>query len=222
MSETNLETYKINQVSKILGVGASTLRDYEKALENIIVVPRDTNGYRFYTKREIELFKKAISLKEDLGLGSMKDVAKFFNNAKDFMGLANVPATSSEVAAALELPIQSSNVPATTEGLDVIREGFHQIKTELAVQLQNELSVQQEKLISDYQGMTQKLTEDITEKVTANITSEFSNQMKEKDETNKELVLQNERLSLEIQELRKQKTLLKEKNKGIFTKLFGK
>ncbi|WP_242230527.1 MerR family transcriptional regulator [Bacillus cereus group sp. BfR-BA-01491] len=211
MNETNLETYKINQVSKILGVGASTLRDYEKALENIIVVPRDTNGYRFYTKREIELFKKAISLKEELGLGSMKDVAKFFNNAKDFMGLANVPATSSEVAAALKLPIPPSNPPAMTEGSDVIREGFHQLKTELAVQFQ-----------SDFQGMAQKLTEDITEKVTANLTSEFSNQMKEKDETNKELILQNERLSLENQELRKQKTLLKEKNKGIFTKLFGK
>ncbi|MDQ0268306.1 MerR family transcriptional regulator [Cytobacillus purgationiresistens] len=50
-----MQAYTINEVSKNLNVPPGTLRQWEKDLKGILIVPRSKNGARFYTEEEIQL-----------------------------------------------------------------------------------------------------------------------------------------------------------------------
>lgn len=48
-------TYTINEVSEMLQINTSTLRNYEKEFD--LKVPRDERNRRFYTEKEMEILK---------------------------------------------------------------------------------------------------------------------------------------------------------------------
>lgn len=56
------ETHSITEVSQMLGISDATLRKYEK--DYGLKVPRNELRHRFYTTKEIEVFKQIINLKE--------------------------------------------------------------------------------------------------------------------------------------------------------------
>ncbi|MBD7937796.1 MULTISPECIES: MerR family transcriptional regulator [Cytobacillus] len=50
-----MQAYTINEVSKQLNIPPGTLRQWEKDLKDILVIPRSKNGARYYTDEEISL-----------------------------------------------------------------------------------------------------------------------------------------------------------------------
>jgi len=49
------DRYSINEISEMLDINVSTLRNHEKEFE--LIIPRDKRNRRYYTEKEIELFK---------------------------------------------------------------------------------------------------------------------------------------------------------------------
>ncbi|MBS4189709.1 MerR family transcriptional regulator [Bacillus sp. FJAT-49705] len=55
MTSHFVKAYTIKEVSKILNVPPGTLRQWEKDLEGLLIIPRSKQGARFYTDDEIKL-----------------------------------------------------------------------------------------------------------------------------------------------------------------------
>ncbi len=49
------EKYSINEISDMLDINSSTLRNYEKEFN--LIIPRDNRNRRYYTDKEIEILK---------------------------------------------------------------------------------------------------------------------------------------------------------------------
>ncbi|MBD8068718.1 MerR family transcriptional regulator [Bacillus sp. PS06] len=53
-----VKAYSINEVSKKINTPTGTIRQWEKDLNGVLIIPRTKQGARFYTDREIELLLK--------------------------------------------------------------------------------------------------------------------------------------------------------------------
>ena len=53
-----MKAYTIKEVSKRINVPSGTIRQWEKDLEGLLIIPRTRQGARFYTDSEIEMLEK--------------------------------------------------------------------------------------------------------------------------------------------------------------------
>lgn len=57
------EIYSITELAEILDISDHSLRKYERDFD--LLIPRNTQNYRYYTQKEIDLFKRIIQWKEN-------------------------------------------------------------------------------------------------------------------------------------------------------------
>lgn len=50
-----MKAYNLKEVSKVIGVPPSVMKQWEKDLENSLVIPRTKQGARYYTEKEVEM-----------------------------------------------------------------------------------------------------------------------------------------------------------------------
>ena len=59
-----LRAYSINEVSKKINIPTGTIRQWEKDLEGLLIIPRTKQGARYYTENEITLLNKIKEMRE--------------------------------------------------------------------------------------------------------------------------------------------------------------
>lgn len=65
MSKKNsVRTYSIKEVSKKMNIPVGTIRQWEKDLNGLLVIPRNENNARYFTENEIELLDKIKGMRE--------------------------------------------------------------------------------------------------------------------------------------------------------------
>ena len=64
MTTQSLKTYTVKEAAKILNVSPGTLRQWEKELNGLFVVPRSKQGARFYTDDEISLLETVKQMRD--------------------------------------------------------------------------------------------------------------------------------------------------------------
>ncbi|WP_026582179.1 MerR family transcriptional regulator [Bacillus sp. J33] len=64
MDTQYMKAYTIKEVSKMLNVPPGTLRQWEKDLNGILLIPRSKQGARFYTDHEINLLEKVKQMRD--------------------------------------------------------------------------------------------------------------------------------------------------------------
>ncbi|CAM3758995.1 hypothetical protein GCM10009865_00590 [Aeromicrobium ponti] len=64
MDTQYMKAYTIKEVSKLLNVPPGTLRQWEKDLNGILLIPRSKQGARFYTEHEIALLEKVKQMRD--------------------------------------------------------------------------------------------------------------------------------------------------------------
>ncbi|KON88369.1 hypothetical protein AF332_17200 [Sporosarcina globispora] len=64
MDTQYMKAYTIKEVSKMLNVPPGTLRQWEKDLNGLLLIPRSKQGARFYTNHEIELLDKVKQMRD--------------------------------------------------------------------------------------------------------------------------------------------------------------
>lgn len=60
----SVRTYSIKEVSKKMNIPVGTIRQWEKDLNGILVIPRNENNARYFTEVEIELLDKIKGMRE--------------------------------------------------------------------------------------------------------------------------------------------------------------
>lgn len=64
MDTQYMKAYTIKEVSKMLNVPPGTLRQWEKDLNGLLLIPRSKQGARFYTDHEIALLDKVKQMRD--------------------------------------------------------------------------------------------------------------------------------------------------------------
>lgn len=59
-----VRAYSIKEVSKKINIPTGTIRQWEKDLNGLLVIPRTKQGARFFTENEINLLKKVKEMRE--------------------------------------------------------------------------------------------------------------------------------------------------------------
>jgi DNA-binding transcriptional MerR regulator len=78
---SSIQIHQRKDVADKLGVAETTIRNYEKELEGIIVIKRDHNNARYYTDTEIATFKTVKEMR-DKGIG-FKMIRELLAKAKE-------------------------------------------------------------------------------------------------------------------------------------------
>lgn len=80
-----LRAYSIKEVSRRINVPAGTIRQWEKDLNGILVIPRSKQGARFYTEVEISVLKRIKEMRDkNLSKEIIKDMlVKHLNQVKE-------------------------------------------------------------------------------------------------------------------------------------------
>jgi DNA-binding transcriptional MerR regulator len=180
MDSTN---YSFKEICKKTGYASSAIRYYEKEFN--LLIPRDANGRRYFTKVE---FDKLLFIKElqdqNYTNGQIK---KMLNDRVNMTSIMNEVALTTEI-------VQEDNVNSLINSnnrdivINFIDEKFKEVNNTISELNQNINSKERDLLISE----------------------------------NMKLKMEIKRKSYEIIELKENLRFYKGKNKGIFSKIFGK
>lgn len=153
-----MDIYTITQVAEILNLHGQTLRKWEKDFD--LKIPRNTQGHRYYTKQEIDLFTTIQKMKEE---GANKHVInKILNRSAS---------AKEQKEQALELVTLDKLTGSEFKELMI-----NQI-SELMIEKERELTLQ-------YEEKLDCLKEDLKEE----IREEFSKQQEQREIENKKFI----------------------------------
>jgi DNA-binding transcriptional MerR regulator len=123
-----MRSYSIREVSKELKVSVSTIRDWEKYLADILVIPRNERGDRYYTEFEIYTLTNIRKLRQSgASIKLIKEVMKRPNSKN-----------AEELKAPMVIPVAHMSQNEAVQTLSEIREQLTLIQSEISL-LRNQL-----------------------------------------------------------------------------------
>lgn len=146
MKDQILRAYSIKEVSRKINVPAGTIRQWEKDLNGILVIPRSKQGSRFYTEVEIAILKRIKEMRDknlskdiikEMLQKHMKDVQNPVQKA-DSKPPSEVPATS---VAVIEKPAEPR--------LDEFLHAMDAYKTQFMKEMSNEMRTNRNLMIEE-------------------------------------------------------------------------
>lgn len=97
MDTQYMKAYTIKEVSKMLNVPPGTLRQWEKDLNGLLLIPRSKQGARFYTDHEIALLEKVKQMRDK---NLSKDmIRELMQKHMDFASETGIEANETSLAA---------------------------------------------------------------------------------------------------------------------------
>lgn len=138
MESQYVRSYTIKEVSKMMNVPPGTLRQWEKDLTGLLIIPRTKQGARFYTETEIILLQKIKQMKDkNLGKDMIRDLLQ-----KHFEVVSEV--SSEPVGTSIAVVTPSSKKEETTltpksRSLDEFFETMEVYKQTLLTDVKNEI-----------------------------------------------------------------------------------
>ena len=152
-----METQSITEVAKYLKVHEQTLRKWEK--DYGLKIPRNEQGHRVYTNKEIQVFESIIKLKEQGAnlhlinkiLGRSKDVMEQKEQALELLTLDKL--TGLEFKELMTKQIADLMIDREQELLMQYEKKLEQIKEELKDEIKKEFTIQQEQSNADNQKL---------------------------------------------------------------------
>lgn len=115
-----MEMYSTSEAAKILNVAPSTLRYWESEFGNILNIQRNENGYRQYSKDNIELLKEIKTYLYEQKY-SIKQVREILNLEKSKQDIAATIIGNTD-------PNLSKFLHALLEKFDNIEDGLKELK----------------------------------------------------------------------------------------------
>lgn len=98
-----VRTYSIKEVSKKMNIPVGTIRQWEKDLSGILVIPRNESNARYFTEIEIELLKKIKGMRE-------KNVSKDLIRSQ-LTEEASKQSKEKEISPLTEITLNTANAP---------------------------------------------------------------------------------------------------------------
>lgn len=130
--------YSIQEVSKLLGIPSGTIRQWEKDLSGLLVIPRTKQGARYYTDVEIKLLEKIQAMRaQNVGKGMIralleKHLQSPSEPASESFEMVLSSTDVAEVEAQNEYSPQMTDIQAS---LQALKEGvIHEVRREMIEQ----------------------------------------------------------------------------------------
>lgn len=142
-----MRAYTVAEISKILDVPPSTIRQWEKSLEGIFEVPRDDKNNRYYTDRELQ---------------TLRTVKKLRDKGMSFEIIRDIVSQPSEDASFVPAPSNIMPVMAQSEAMEAIH-NLQQIVMTLSERVES--IVQQEvrkEVTSLHNGLSNAIHNEVT------------------------------------------------------------
>lgn len=146
-----MKAYTLKEVSKKITVSPSTLKQWEKDLQGVLVIPRTKQGARFYTELEVEQLSE---LKQLYHAYNSKETVRQIWIDKQVEATTEIVPEPSEIS----LEVVSSEVPFTGQlndpdaffaAMDTYKESFlNEVKDEIRSVVQKEVVGEMKKEIS--------------------------------------------------------------------------
>lgn len=205
VEENLLKIHTLTEVSKELNVSSQTLRDWEKELQGIISIPRNSQGHRYYTTYELDAFRRVNELRaKNVGFEMIRNLM----TAAMERGVSNL--AESEVAVTVD-PLErkaQSDAVSILQNLETFVKDFEAsyketITNQIVLELKEEMNVQ----------FTERLDKALNN----------SEAITETNKLNQELLKENQLKESRIIELEKELAVYRdrEQNKGFFSKIFS-
>ncbi len=139
MASRTVKTYTIKEAAKTLNVSAGTLRQWEKDLKEVLLIPRSNQGARFYTDDEISLLETIKQMKEkNLSKEMIRTLLKEHFTLKKEAGEGET----------ISLP-NKLNISDFISSLDILKDQFiDKLKSEIQTTIRKELLDEVKKEIS--------------------------------------------------------------------------
>lgn len=141
-----VRAYSIKEVSKKINIPTGTIRQWEKDLNGLLVIPRTKQGARFFTENEIELLKK---IKEMRAQNVSKDMIRSLLQ-KHFSEVSEPPSESLETSLPAAPTAEQNEVSHTPElSIDDVYALMDSYKQELVKEIKQEISYNRQQILDE-------------------------------------------------------------------------
>jgi DNA-binding transcriptional MerR regulator len=141
-----LQAYSIREVSKQINIPTGTIRQWEKDLSGLLVIPRTQQGARYYTEKEIALLNKIKEMREqDISKGMIRSLLE-----KHLKIDSEPPSESFEMSVqpSQEISIEPSKDLQTDNMLE-FNTAMETFKQNLLKEIKNEIALSRNELIDE-------------------------------------------------------------------------
>jgi DNA-binding transcriptional MerR regulator len=138
--------YSIKEVSQIINIPTGTIRQWEKDLNGLLVIPRTQQGARYYTDHEIKILNKVKEMREQhVSKGMIRSLLD-----KHLNGDSNPPSEAFEMAVqpVQETPSQQST-DLQTNSMEAFYAAMETFKQDLLNEIKHEIAVNRNDLIDE-------------------------------------------------------------------------
>ena len=137
-----LRAYSINEVSKQINIPTGTIRQWERDLQGLLIIPRTKQGARYYTEKEITLLNKIKEMRDqDVSKGMIRSLLKKYINID-----------SEPTSETFEMTIQPSEEPSKelqTENILEFNTVLETFKENMLTEIKHEMMLGRNKLIDE-------------------------------------------------------------------------
>lgn len=139
-----VRAYSIQEVSQLLNIPTGTIRQWEKDLHDLLIIPRTKQGARYYTDREIDILQTIQKLRvQNVGKGMIRTLLeRYINNS--------TPATDNEPIEVVDLMVPpSSTSDNNTQALQAISFELQHLKEDVVNEVKREIAYQRQLLLDE-------------------------------------------------------------------------
>lgn len=149
-----LRAYSIKEVSKMINTPTGTIRQWEKDLDGLLVIPRTQQGARYYTDEEIKILNKIKEMREqNVSKGMIRSLLeKYLQNERsdsvlepDSETLKTSAVTSEKLAIG---SVQQTN-ELQTSSLEAFYAAMADFKQDLLTEFKHELQMSKNDLVDE-------------------------------------------------------------------------
>lgn len=130
--------YSIQEVSKLLGIPSGTIRQWEKDLSGLLVIPRTKQGARYYTSVEIKLLEKISAMRaQNVGKGMIRTLLeKHLQSPSESVSESfEMVLATTDVGETKKTPEYSLQLTDIQASLQTLKEGvIHEVRREILEQ----------------------------------------------------------------------------------------
>ncbi|WP_026693966.1 MerR family transcriptional regulator [Peribacillus kribbensis] len=146
-----MKAYSIKDVSKKISVPTGTIRQWEKDLNGLLVIPRSRQGARFYTDTEIAILAKIKEMREkNLSKGMIRMLLeKHFNEGSEIG--SEIPSETPAVIPAdnAVAPAEETSVVQAVPNLDELYAALDNYKQNLLQDIRNEIKTNNKEMLDE-------------------------------------------------------------------------
>lgn len=137
-----VKAYSIKEVSKKVNIPTGTIRQWEKDLNGLLIIPRTKQGARFFTDHEISLLKKIKEMREQ---NVSKEMIRTLLQ-RHFSEVSEPPSEAFETSLPAAQIETNATIPSPVEDFHML---INEYKKELVSEIKQEMLFSQQQIVED-------------------------------------------------------------------------